>query len=62
MQMFANLSFCKQIVLNLQAMQNKKRKYPQDRELISREYNQLMSQLDITIMLLRLFENCVEPV
>lgn len=50
-QIHKNLMFCKQIVDNLIILDNKGRKQGDDKKVITREYQQLLAQLESTLFL-----------
>lgn len=50
-QIHNNLMFCKQIVEHLVLLDTKLRKHPDDKNVIAREHQQLLLQLNTTLFL-----------
>jgi len=57
-----NLMFAKQIAQNLISIDRKERKTASERQTITREYNQLLSQIDIILLLLRIYDQEYEHI
>lgn len=57
-----NLMFSKQIVQNLVAIDTKERKTASERQTITREYSQLLSQIEIILLLLRIYDQEYEHI
>lgn len=56
-EILKNMMFQRQIIENLLILDNKERKTPEDRKNIIREHNQLISQLDIILVLFKLYDD-----